>query len=275
MGKAGDGSNAEALGQAGQYASATPAPSGTPAPRVVTIQAGGLYNFRPPILNDPNQRCCVLAVMNDSSVSATVSKNAELTIAIPSGLAVLLETAGRNCVLGGGPNIITCSDVNQESSSLAFTAISAGGLPPSVAQILYPAGWNLLSLPSSFLLKGIVDPDSFWRAGSDAHGPPLEFNGANMQFEAGYGLWVYFDKPVTVTLPDTPPVLLRGYQAPLGGWIAIGNPSSRPAKIEGGPGVYVQDGAGGYRLTSVLQPGQAGWLYGDGSPGVTIDSTTK
>ncbi|HZQ36564.1 MAG TPA: hypothetical protein VFD32_11565, partial [Dehalococcoidia bacterium] len=71
------------------------------------------------------------------------------------------------------------------------------------------------------------------------------------------------------------PVLLRGYQAPLGGWIAIGNPSSRPAKIEGGPGVYVQDGAGGYRLTSVLQPGQAGWLYGDGGPGVTIDSTTK
>ena len=70
-------------------------------------------------------------------------------------------------------------------------------------------------------------------------------------------------------------MLLRGYQAPPGGWSAIGNPSSRPAKIEGGIGIYVQDGAGGHRLTAILQPGQAGWLYGDGGAGVTIDSTTR
>src|SRR5581483_1916673 len=157
-------SNAWAVGQA-EGANATPLRVGSaPAPRVVTIPPGGRYDFMPPVVdNQPYHRCCVLAVYNDSPLAATVTKNGEQSVALPSGNAVLVEGGGRDCVLDSGhANVVRCSDVNQESSIFSFTAVPEIGLPPPVTTVSYPAGWNLVTLPNWQVLKGIVD--RFWDA---------------------------------------------------------------------------------------------------------------
>jgi len=128
-----------------------------------------------------------------------------------------------------------------------------GGGGPVSAAITYPPGWNLAGLPAGTTLP--VDAYA-WDPSVGRYSTIV----AGTVLAGGRGYWVYFSSSRSVQ-PAADSLGLLTVQAPAGGWIMIGNPSSSVAAgVVGADVLFVWDpNAGAYQAVSRLQPGQGAW----------------
>jgi len=140
--------------------------------------------------------------------------------------------------------------------------------PVEATQVTFPAGWNIVSNAGSPSVDGeILD-------GTD--GPTYCPTSGASQYEAispgagmrGPACWAYFDAPTTETLHTrvgSPP---RLFFLHAGRWAMVGNPDSfNPSRIGGADYSLLYNPAiADYQPSSILPPGQGGWVYSLGVP---------
>lgn len=136
------------------------------------------------------------------------------------------------------------------------TVVVTGANPPpppaSGPTQTYPAGWNLIGVPAGTSIPSQGSPFYTWQAGSVAYS-------VSQVPQPGLGYWVFFNNPVTVTLPFTGPQTIT-IVLPPGQFIMVGNPGSAAAILSGMDIAYSYDPVLGYQQTTQLPPGAGAWV---------------
>ncbi|MGI8552957.1 MAG: hypothetical protein ACR2PL_19550 [Dehalococcoidia bacterium] len=153
---------------------------------------------------------------------------------------------------------------------LALSLVSLGTTGHAGAQQAgvtrhFPAGWNLIAMPSLYVYPGI-DVVYTLQPGDSNYQAIILGQGTRRGF--GYWAHVTMDEDVPLTAGSDLPYRVT---APSGQYIMVGNPSGRfPATVSGADVVYAYDPATGYLATSSLQPGQGAWAFSSTGGPATI-----
>lgn len=131
--------------------------------------------------------------------------------------------------------------------------------------VSYPAGWNLIGVPTATLLEQAQGPA--YALGPDSTGYQQLGPGEEI---AGRGAWVYFPQDITVDLGRTAAEFSRTL-APAGQYVIVGNPSATETLALGGADqAFSYDPANGYVSVTELRPGQGAFVFSEAGGEITI-----
>jgi len=136
-------------------------------------------------------------------------------------------------------------NVYETSASIELKAATAK------VSVTYPAGWNLVAVPTGNDI------------GTDLFGNYDPKTGSYKEVTSpstGEGYWAHFSQPTTVTLTfdviDKFDINLKS------GWNMVGNPFDRNVALPQGYTAHVYDpAAGSYKTTNVIPKGSGAWIY--------------
>jgi hypothetical protein len=182
-----------------------------------------------------------------------------------AGVATITATGSPACTpnCGGYPLYFTATVDSGGAGQVQTNAPSAG---PTVASVTYPAGANLIGVPSGTVLQTVVY--SLDGAGNQVPVP------AGTPLVGGTGYWAYFAAPTTVNLPAGS--TSATVQAPAGGYVLVGNPSATADASIRGADLLQQFNAALQVFLPLysLPPGSAALAYSNNGGTITVSAAT-
>lgn len=192
---------------------------------------------------------------------------ADLTGSFAAGQVVTGSTTHGYANAGSYQAVLTATASNGGTGrATASLTVGAGPVPGAPVTVNFQPGWNLIANPpgSSAMGPGPWPMPYTYRAGDTAY-VGVQNN------QSGVGYWQFQDNPWSLSIPSGSPSSVT-IPLPVGQWIMVGNPGSRPATVKGADAVYIYDQVKGYQQTTTLQPGQGAWVYSTNGGTLTISS---
>lgn len=140
---------------------------------------------------------------------------------------------------------------------------------PTPQTVDYPAGWNLVSGPSTTPFLEAVGP--LYSLNED--GTSYKITPAAMRLPAdGDGYWAYFSQPIEKIFSSSHPEPITLSLAP-GVVSMIGNPFLSPATVSGVDALIIYDPTQGYQETDTIPVGRGAFVYPSAGGEVTISES--
>ena len=153
-----------------------------------------------------------------------------------------------------------------DSGGAGQTQSNTSSAGPTVATVSYPAGANLIGVPTGTVLQTTV-------YSLDANGNQIPVP-AGTPLTGGVGYWAYFAAPTTVNLPAGS--TSATVQAPAGGYALVGNPSATANATIQGADLLQQFNAALQVFLPLysLPPGSAALAYSANGGTLTVTAAT-
>ena len=237
----------------------------------------------------------------DNNSTVTVDPGDIITLTLPPASGYVLTGAGSSnpAVVQALGNSVAGSDLVWQVQSAGVATITATGTPacapncagypfyfsatvdsggagqpqtnaptagPTVATVTYPAGANLIGVPTGTVLQTTV-------YSLDANGNRVAVP-AGTPLVGGTGYWAYFTQPTTVNLPSGS--TSATVQAPAGGYVLVGNPSATANATIRGADLLQQFNAALQVFLPLysLPPGSAALAYSASGGTLTVTAAT-